>query len=193
MRPILFLCLFGASLAVAQAQSPGGSLPPTTAALAKPSRYLALDAIGGLGGFHRYRYFEGDPINFRIRTDGAKYRATLTGVTDSSFSVLMNNEVMGRAESVPFRFADVQRVYAHRQIPFVTAGSVLFPIAGIVYVLADFINSRNSDGLNGKPRFDSNSLIPGGALVLAGGLCYKLSNTSYRINERHRLKFMQAL
>jgi hypothetical protein len=189
MRFLLFLCLLAPSVL---AQVPGGSSAPNAAALAKPSRYLALDVVGGLGGFHRYRYFEGDAISFRIRAEAGRYRATLTTVTDSSFSVLLPNEVMGRSESVPFRFADAERVYAHRQIPFVTTGSVLLPLAGLVYVLADFLNSRNIDGSGGRMRFDPNSLVPGGALVLAGGVCYKLSNRSYRINDRHRLKLMQT-
>ncbi len=190
MRLLFLFCLFGTSVAIAQ--SPGESPNSATATLGKPSRYLALDAIGSFGGFHRYRYFEGDPINFRSRLDGAKYRATLAGVTDSSFSVLLNNEIMGRAESVPFRFADVATVSAHRQIPFVTTGSVLLPLAGLIYVLADFINSRNLDGNNGQLRFDSNSLVPGGVAVLMGGICYKLSNRTYHINDRHRLRFLQA-
>jgi hypothetical protein len=189
---LLPVLLFFIALRTA-AQSPGESSAPATAALAKPSRYLALDVVGGLGGFHRFRYFAGDPISFRIRTDGAKYRAKLTETTDSSFSVLLDNELMGRAESVPFRFADIASISAHRQIPFVTTGSVLLPVAGLVYILADFINSRNIDGSNGQLRFDPNSLIPGGALILGGGICYKLSNRTYRINDRHRLRFMQAL
>lgn len=151
------------------------------AALLRPSRYLALDVNHTLGGFHRYRFFEGDEIHFKAK--GEKYREQLYDVTDSTFSVLMANEVMNRDEPVTFRLNEIQRFYLHRRIPFVTAAGNLFPIAGAVYLIADVVNQR---GLY------RNALPVVGTLVLSGVLFNRLSNPRFRLNKNHRLKVLQT-
>lgn len=151
------------------------------AALLRPSRYLALDVNHTLGGFHRYRFFQGDEIHFKARGD--KYHEQLYDVTDSTFSILMANEVMNRDEPVTFRFADIQRFYLHRRIPFVTAAGNVFPIAGAVYLLADVVNQRG---------FYTNTLPVVGTLVGSGALFHILSNPHIRLNKNHRLKALQT-
>lgn len=155
-------------------------------AVAPRQRYLALDANPAFGAFSRYRYQVGQPFGFRD-TKGDKYRAPLYAVTDSSFSLSMNNEIMGRYEAVPFRFADVKTVFVKRRIPFVTEGAVMLPLAGIIYFLADFINT-GTDGGRGWFTASSRSLIPAGALIAAGGMCYKVSFPRYRVGKKHRLR-----
>lgn len=150
-------------------------------ALLRPSRYLALDVNHTLGGFHRYRFFEGDEIHFKAR--GQKYREQLYDVTDSTFSVLMANEVMNRDEPVTFRLGDIQRFYLHRRIPFVTAAGNLFPIGGAVYLIADVVNQ------GGLYR---NALPVVGTLVLSGVLLHLISNPRIRINKNHRLKVLRT-
>ena len=151
------------------------------AALLRPSRYLALDVNHTLGGFHRYRFFEGDEIHFKAQ--GQKYREQLYDVTDSTFSILMANEVMNRDEPVTFRLGDIERFYLHRRIPFVTAAGNLFPIAGAVYLIADVVNQG---GLY------SNALPVVGTLVLSGVLFNRLSNPRYKLNKNHRLKVLRT-
>ena len=150
-------------------------------ALLRPTRYLALDVNHALGGFRRYRFFVGDELHFKAR--GEKYREELYDVTDSTFSVLMANEVMNRDEPVTFRFDDVQLVYLHRRIPFVTAAGTLFPIAGGVYLLADVVNNRG---------FYSNTIPVVGALVGSGLLFHIISNPHIRLNANHRLKVLRT-
>jgi hypothetical protein len=150
-------------------------------ALLRPSRYLALDVNHTLGGFRRYRYFIGDELHFKAR--GEKYREELYDVTDSTFSVLMANEVMNRDEPVVFRLNEVERIYLHRRIPFVTAAGTLLPIAGGIYLLADVVNNR---GLY------SNTLPVVGTLVLSGILFHIVSNPHIRINKNHRLKVLRT-
>ncbi|MVM32875.1 hypothetical protein GO755_22740 [Spirosoma sp. HMF4905] len=150
-------------------------------ALLRPSRYLALDVTHTLGGFHRYRYFIGDDLHFKAR--GEKYNEELYDVTDSTFSILMANEVMNRDEPVTFRFDEIKTVMLHRRIPFVTAAGTLFPIAGGVYLLADVVNNRG---------FYSNTLPVVGTLVLSGLLFHLISNPHIHINKNHRLKVLQT-
>jgi hypothetical protein len=193
----LLFCLLPLALQAQVAPDPATVSPrPTVADLTKPSRYLALDVIGGLAGFQRHRFHEGDPIRFRARTDRARYDATLYAVSDSSFAVLLNNEVMGRMEPVSFRFVDVHSMKITKRIPFVSAGAIMLPLAGIIYGLADFLNGGIDDGrATGlrRPRFDAASLVPTLGLIGAGGICWKLGHRNYRINDRHRLKLLQAL
>lgn len=150
-------------------------------ALLRPSRYLALDVNHTLGGFRRYRYFIGDELHFKAR--GEKYREQLYDVTDSTFSVLMANEVMNRDEPVVFRLNEIQLIYLHRRIPFITAAGTLLPIAGGIYLLADVVNNRG---------FYSNTLPVVGTLVLSGILFHVISNPHIRINKNHRLKVLRT-
>ncbi|SOD77949.1 hypothetical protein [Spirosoma fluviale] len=151
------------------------------AALIRPSRYLALDVNHVIGGFRRYRFFVGDELHFKAGDE--KYREQLYDVTDSTFSVLMANQVMNRDEPVTFRFNDVQMVYLNRRIPFITAAGTLFPIAGGVYLLADIVNNRG---------FYSNTLPVVGTLVLSGAFFQIISNPRIRINKNHRLKVLRT-
>ncbi len=151
----------------------------------KKARYLALD-VHGLTGFHRYRYLEGNEIRFRA--GGDRYQAPLAAVTDSSFSILVENEIMDRTEAQTILFRDVARIYRHKRIPFVSQLGVLLPIAGLTYAVADFVNSRGLDGRSGRFRFDPQSLIPAGSMIVAGAIFYKLSRPSYRVGKRNRLR-----
>ncbi|MFD2934612.1 hypothetical protein [Spirosoma flavum] len=154
---------------------------PAYSALIRPSRYLAFDVNHLLGGFQRYRFFIGDEIHFKARDE--KYREEVYDVTDSTFSVLMANQVMNRDEPVTFRVDEVQKIYLHRRIPFITAAGTLFPIAGGVYLLADVINNRG---------FYTNTLPVVGTLVLSGLLFHVISNPHIRINKNHRLKVLRT-
>lgn len=150
-------------------------------ALLRPSRYLALDVNHALGGFRRYRFFVGDEMHFKARDE--KYREELYDVTDSTFSVLMANQVMNRDEPVTFRLDEVQTIYLHRRIPFITAAGTLLPIAGGVYLLADVVNNRG---------FYSNTIPVVGTLVASGILFHIISNPHVKINKNHRLKVLRT-
>lgn len=150
-------------------------------ALIRPSRYLALDANHSLGGFRRYRFFEGDEFHFKAR--GEKFREELYAVTDSTFTILMANEVMNRDEPVTFRLDEVEKVMLHRRIPFITAAGTIFPLAGGVYLIADVVNNR---------QLNANVLPVTGAFILSGLLFHWMSNPHVRINKNHRLKVLRT-
>lgn len=150
-------------------------------AFIRPTRYLALDVNHAIGGFQRYRFFEGDEIHFKAR--GEKYREPLYDVTDSTFSVLIANEVMNRDEPVTFRFDEIDKIMLHRRIPFVTAAGSIFPVAGGVYLVADVVNQSG---------FYRNTLPVVGTLLGSGVLFHWLSNPRIRINKNHRLKVLRT-
>jgi hypothetical protein len=133
-------------------------------------RYLALDHPGG-----RYRFFPGDAIKFRLRTDHRRYNDLIQSVGDSAFYFLVENPVTQRGESVAFRLSDVDRVYTTRRVPFLSEGMVLFPAAGLIYFIADVFHPGNQ-----LRRGEGASLTTGTAIVTGtffglGFLGYKLT------------------
>jgi hypothetical protein len=147
----------------------------------RPTKYLALDVNHALGGFHRYRFFPGDELHFKAR--GEKFREELYAVSDTTFTILMANEVMNRDEPVSFRFDEVQKVMLHRRIPFVTAAGTLFPLAGVIYGAADLIRDR---------QFNAGVVPVVAGLIVSGGLFHLLSNPRIHINKNHRLRVLQT-
>lgn len=165
---------------------PGVAVGQTYAPEAKKqAHYLALD-VHNLSGFHRYRYLEGDEIRFRTSDDS--YQSTIAAVTDSSFSIYVQNEIMDRTETLTFRFGDVERIYRRNNIPFITQLGVILPVAGVTYGLADFVNAKGLDGRSGRFQFDPQSLIPSGAMIVAGAIFYKISRPTYKLGKRSRLR-----
>ncbi|WP_128543934.1 hypothetical protein [Larkinella soli] len=158
------------------------------AALIRPGqKYLALDVIGGIGGFRRYRYFPGEEIRFRY--NGRKYREPLYAVTDTSLALVLEDPNTFLPETIHFRLDRIEKIYMNRQIPFITQGTYLFPIAGTLFFLADVINvSRAERRLVADPR----ALKAPAVLFALGAICYKMSFPRYRINKNHRLKVLET-
>ncbi|QKZ14462.1 hypothetical protein [Spirosoma sp. KUDC1026] len=147
----------------------------------RPSHYLVFDVNHTLGGFRRYRFFEGDDIHFRAR--GEKYHEEVYQITDSTFSVLIANEVMNRDEPVTFRLDEVEKIIIHRRIPFVTAAGTIFPAAGAVYLLADLVN-------NGE--VSKRAWPVAGAFALSGAIFHWISNPTIRANKNHKLRVLKT-
>ena len=163
---------------------------PGNRVFTKPDqRYLALDASPFLGGFRRHRFFPGDDIRFRLKDESIKFNETLAAVGDSTFSIVIINEVLERMEYREIPLAQVQRIKVSRRIPWVTEGAFLLPLAGLIYIGADFFNRGIDD-----QRFttDRQTLAVGGALIGTGFVCYKLSFSSIKINKNNRLKVLQT-
>jgi hypothetical protein len=154
------------------------------------SRYLAVDVTGTFGAFRRYRIFPGETMAFRAKSDGEKYRYPLTSVGDTAFTVAFQNELYDQPQALSFPLNDVKRVYLTRRIPFVSEAAYLLPAAAVIFMVADFVNPRSMDGRSGRFRFDPKSAVPGGLLLLGGGICYKFSHRNYAINDRHRIKVL---
>ncbi len=152
-------------------------------------RYLALDHPGG-----RVRFFPGDRIKFRLRTDRQRYNDVVQTVGDSAFYFLVENPVTQRGETLTFRLADVNRVYTTRRVPFLSEGMILFPVAGLIYFVADVFHPGNQ-----LRRGEGVSVTPGTALVTGtlfglGILGYKLTFQVHRLNPdgRRRLRVLRT-
>ncbi|WP_234733065.1 SH2 domain-containing protein [Tellurirhabdus bombi] len=190
MKSFFFIAIFSCLFTVTQAQSTDtlsiDSLlirnNPEYANLKKPgTRYVALDKAGPLSPYRRYRYFPGQTIKFRY--DGRRYRERISVVTDTSFALVLENSNNFLPETVHFRLDGVERVYTYRRLPWVTLGAVMLPLAGVVFMGADIVNSR---------QINTRALVPTGVLIGLGGVCYKASFISIPINRNNRLKVLKT-
>jgi hypothetical protein len=160
---------------------------PYVAMIRPGQKYLALDVMGRLGGFHRYRYFPNEEIKFRYK--GKKYREPVYGVTDTTLMLILEDPNTFLPETIHFRIDQIEKVYVNRQIPFITQGTYLFPIAGTVFFMADVINLSRSEK---KLAADSRALRAPAVMIALGAICYKMSYPRYRINKNHRLKVLET-
>jgi len=152
-------------------------------------KYLVLDASPMIGGFHRYRFFPGDNIKFRMHNETIRFNETIASVTDSSFSIAVINEAVGRMDYQEILLKDVRLLKVSRQIPFISQAAPLLPLAGLIFIGADFFNK----GIDNK-RYttDTSALIVGGSLMAAGFFCYKLTFSSLKIHRRNKLKVLET-
>ncbi|MGA0556829.1 hypothetical protein ACO2Q8_09280 [Larkinella sp. VNQ87] len=157
-------------------------------ALLKPGqKYLALDVTGRIGGFQRHRFFPNEEIKFKY--DGKKYREPIYGVTDTTLMLILEDPNTFLPETVHFRLDKIEKIYVNRQIPFITQGTYLFPIAGTLFFVADVVNvSRQEKRLAA----DTRALRVPAVLIALGAICYKLSFPRYRINKNNRLKVLET-
>jgi hypothetical protein len=162
----------------------------TNRVIATPGqKYLVLDASPVIGGFHRYRFFPGDNIKFRMQNESIRFNETVASVTDSSFSIAVINEAIGRMDYQEILLKDVRLMKVSKRIPFISQLAPLLPLAGVIYIGADFFN-KGVD--NKRYTTDTSSLIVGGALMAAGYVCYKFTFSSLKINGRNKLKVLET-
>jgi len=152
-------------------------------------KYIILDASPVIGGFHRYRFFPGDNIKFRLNNETIRFNETITAVKDSSFTIGIVNDALGRMDYQDVLLKDIRLMKVSRRIPFVSQAAYLLPFAGLIYIGADFFNR----GIDNK-RFttDGSTIIVGGAIIATGLFCYKLSFSSLKINNRNKLKVLET-
>lgn len=161
-----------------------------TRLVTKPGeRYLVVDHSSFFGGYQRYRYFPGENIRFRLKDSGTKFNERIGIITDTTFTFVLVNEAIGRMEHREVALNDLRMIKATRRIPWVTEGSFMLPLAGLVYIGADFFNK----GMDGK-RFttDQQTLWVGGGLIATGLICYKFSFHSIRLGKKNQIRVLQT-
>ncbi|MFC5408750.1 hypothetical protein ACFPMF_05495 [Larkinella bovis] len=157
-------------------------------ALLKPGqKYLTLDVTGRLGGFQRHRFFPNEEIKFRYK--GRKYRETLYAVTDSTLILILEDPNTFLDEAVHFPLSKIEKIYVNRQIPFITQGTYLFPIAGTLFFVADVVNLSRAEK---RLTADARALKAPAVMMALGAICYKLSFPLYKINKNNRLKVLET-
>ncbi|ACT96210.1 hypothetical protein [Dyadobacter fermentans] len=152
-------------------------------------KYLVLDASPFIGGFHRYRFFPGDNIKFRMKNETIRFNETIASVDDTGFTIGVVNEAVGRMDYQRILLEDIRLLKVSRRIPFVSQAAPLLPLAGLIFIGADFFN-KGVD--NKRYTTDTSTLVIGGSLMAAGFICYKFTFASLKINSRNKLKVLET-
>ena len=163
---------------------------PSNRIITQPGqKYLVLDSSPILGSFHRYRFFPGDAIKFRMKNETIKFNEPIAEIKDHSISIAIINEAAVRMDYQEIPLSEIKLVKTYRRIPFISQMAPLFPLAGLIYVGADFFNP----GIDNK-RFttDGSTIAIGGAFVVAGLISYKLTFSTLKINNRNKLKILKT-
>jgi len=161
-----------------------------TRLVARPGeRYLIVDHSSFFGGYQRYRYFPGENIRFRLKDSQIKFNERIGEITDTTFTFVLVNEAIGRMEHREVALDDVRMIKTTNRIPWVSEGSFMLPLAGLIYVGADFFNK----GIDGK-RFttDQQTLWVGGGLIATGFICYKFTFHTIRIGKKNHLRVLKT-
>lgn len=161
-----------------------------TRLVTKPGeRYLIVDHSSFFGGYQRYRYFPGENIRFRLKESKIKFNERIGEITDSTFTFVLINEGIGRMEHREVSLGDIRMIKTTNRIPWVSDGSFLLPLAGLVYIGADFFNK----GIDGK-RFttDTPTLLVGGGLIATGLVCYKFTFHTIRVGNKNKLRVLKT-
>jgi hypothetical protein len=150
-------------------------------------KYLILNKTPRIGKFRHYRFLIGQQVNFKVENDKKRFKATILGISDSSITI--SSKMDGSTEHREIQLNDIRIFKVSRRIPFVSEAAYYFPIGGLLYIGADFVNK----GIDDK-RFttDASAFIVGGALIAAGFFCHKLSSRTIKINNRNRLRVLTA-
>lgn len=146
--------------------------------------YLALDF-----GKQRKRFFVGDELKFRRRSDGQKYRQVISYVSDSTFSFSVLNEVTGRYEPIEVPLSDVRRVYLQRRIPWLSELGALIPYFAALTVVGKFATGVMQRDVG----YAMTNYHPVELGIYGAGVAgIFLSKPSYKINSRHRLRVLKT-
>ncbi|TAF94202.1 MAG: hypothetical protein EAZ14_01400 [Runella slithyformis] len=159
--------------------------PAFKAYLQGDGRFLALDTYR-LGFIKRNRFFVGDQLTFKSRNERGKIREKITAITDSSFSYSTFNEIINEFQHTEIPLRNVRKIRLSRRIPWVSQGTLAFPIAGLMFSITDLLSVR--DGQFRDPK----AILIGGGIASLGLVCWKLSHPSYRLGKRHRLRVLRV-
>lgn len=144
---------------------------------AQSNRFLALE-IEKINTTKRIKYFEKDEILFKVKGSHKKYRGIITALSDSAMQ--LDNQKL-------IYFTNITKVVVDNSNYLTRAGSAFLIGAGAGFVALDsFNNLINGD----RPVIKPLSIEISTGLLSAGYIIRFFERKRYRINSRHRLKFI---
>jgi len=152
-------------------------------------RYLVLDVFK-MGKIRRHRFFVGDEFTFFVKNHRKRTKQTIVAISDSSFTYSNYNEVLGEFIPTEVKLTDVRKVRLSRNIPFVTQGAFMLPLAGGVLLLTDTFITKG--GVDFLVQFDPKTALIAGGIASLGVLCAKASFPKYRVGGKHQLKVLKV-
>jgi len=144
---------------------------------AQSNRFLSLD-IEHLSNTKRIKFYEGDQIIFKLKGSRYKYKGTLVWVNDSS--IIMDS-------TKTFLIKNIRKILVDKSNHLTRAAATFISGCGVGYMGLDaFNNIINSD----TPILRWLDVEIGVGLVVVGRAFKVLAIKRYKINKKHRLKFI---
>jgi hypothetical protein len=149
----------------------------TTGLFAQSNRFMSLD-IEHASSTKRIKYFVGDEIIYKVKQDRNRYHGVITMVSDTGIMV---------DTSVIVLYKEIAKVLVNNSNSLTKVASVFLKGCGIGYIGLDILNNLINSN---KPIINPLTIEIGAGLFLSGQIIRWLSMKHYKINKKHRIKFI---
>lgn len=149
----------------------------TNGSIFKPQKYLVLDKPGRT---KRIRYYKGSEIVFKLKGDRIMYSDPITEITDSTITIF----------NTPVYIRDIDKIFIYHEGWFIRQGSVMFPLAGALYLVMAALNPAVSGGK--AFQISTGTAIVSGSLIGGGLLLKAFARKGHKIGKRKRLSVMNT-
>jgi len=140
------------------------------------NKFMSLD-IKKAGTVKRIKFYENDYITLKVKSYKKKFRGTITSLTDTSLVV----------DSMTIMYKDITKVVVDNNNSLTKVARAFLMIAGGGYIGLDIINNLINSNV---PTINPRTVIIGAALIVSGQLVKWLSIKHYKIDNKHRIKYI---
>ena len=144
---------------------------------AQSNRFLSLD-IERISNTKRIKYFEQDKISFKLKNSRHKYKGIIVSLNDTALIIDSTGFIL---------YKNIRKISVDKSNSLTHVASAFISGCGIAYVGLDALNNAiNSD----KPILRWLDIEIGVGLVAVGQAFKIFTVRHYKINKKHRLKFI---
>jgi hypothetical protein len=145
--------------------------------MAQSNKFMSLD-IEHKSTTRRIKFYIGDEITFKLKQDKKKYKGIIINVNDSALMFDTTTIIL---------FKNINTILVDNSNYLTRAASAFLTGCGVGYVALDALNNVIN---NDKPVLRWLDVEIGAGLVIVGQAIRILSIKRYKINKKHRIKFI---
>lgn len=168
MRRVIILLLVMLSLVDASAQKQTTRL--------ESNRFMSLD-IKKVGTVRRIKFYENDNIILKVKRYKGRFKGTITSLSDTALIM----------DSMIILYKDITKVLVDNNNYVTSITKKFLRSSGALYMLLDAVNNAINSN---TPIINPRTVIIGVSLIVIGQSVKWLSIKHYKINSRHRIKFI---
>lgn len=140
------------------------------------NRFLSLD-VYKLHGMKRIKFYEQDKIIVKVKTYRNKFKGTIFSLRDTALVL----------DSTVILYKDIEKIIVDNNNSLTKVAERFLGYSGIGYMALDALNNAIN---NNKPVVNPRTIAIGLGLIVTGQAIKLLSIKHYKINSRHRIKFI---
>ncbi|MHB8261388.1 MAG: hypothetical protein ACYDCN_11710 [Bacteroidia bacterium] len=149
----------------------------TQIARGETNKFMSLD-IKKTTTVKRIKYFEHDNIIFNVRSYRSRFKGTITNLTDTTLTIDSTTIVL---------YKDITKVLVDNNNSVTKVSRAFLMTAGVGYITLDALNNAiNSNSTIVNPK----TVVIGVSLIITGQMVKWLSVSRYKINNTHRIKYI---